>query len=152
MFTTPLSIVTALSESPKKEGLLVVGTDDGNVQITEDGGTNWRKIETFPGVPEHTYVTDVLASPRDSNVVFVTLNNYLRGDFKPYVMKSGDRGRTWTSASGDLPQRSGAWSIVQDDVNGSLLFAGMELGVYFTTDGGARWVQLKEGILQLLAK
>jgi photosystem II stability/assembly factor-like uncharacterized protein len=144
--TTTLSTITALDESPLLDGLVIVGTDDGLVQITEDGGKTWRKVEAFPGVPEHTYVTDVYPSPRDSNVVFVTANNYLRGDFKPYVMRSNDRGRTWASIAGDLPARSGAWSIVQDDVNPNLLFAGMEFGVYFTTDGGTHWVQLAAGI------
>jgi len=144
--TTMLSTLTALDESPLLEGLLITGSDDGLVHVSEDGGKNWRKIESFPGVPEHTYVTDVYASPRDSNVIFVTLDNYLRGDFKPYIVRSEDRGRTWTSISGDLLQRSGAWSIVQDDVNGNLLFAGMEFGVWFTVDGGTHWVQLDGGI------
>ena len=144
--TTMLSTLTALDESPLLEGLLITGSDDGLVHVSEDGGKNWRKIESFPGVPEHTYVTDVYASPRDSNVIFVTLDNYLRGDFKPYIVRSEDRGRTWTSISGDLLQRSGAWSIVQDDVNGNLLFAGMEFGVWFTVDGGQNWTQLKGGL------
>ena len=144
--TTMLSTITTLAESPLLEGLIVAGTDDGLVQITEDDGKAWRKIEAFPGVPEQTYVTDVYPSPRDSNTVFVTLNNYLHGDFKPYVMKSTDRGRTWSSISGDLPTRSGAWSIVQDDVNGNLLFAGLEFGVYFSVDGGSHWTQLAAGI------
>jgi photosystem II stability/assembly factor-like uncharacterized protein len=144
--TTMLSTITTLTESPLLDGLILAGTDDGLVQITEDGGKAWRRIEAFPGVPEHTYVTDVYASPRDSNLVFVTLNNYLRGDFKPYLMKSTDRGRTWSSISGDLPARSGAWSIVQDDVNGNLLFAGLEFGIYFTIDGGSHWTQLAAGI------
>ncbi|HET9013329.1 MAG TPA: hypothetical protein VFN38_16005, partial [Gemmatimonadaceae bacterium] len=138
--------LTALAESPKKEGLLYAGTDDGLIQVTESGGGSWRQIDTFPGVPEHSYVTDVYASPRDSNVIFVTLNNYLRGDFKPYIVRSNDRGRTWTQIAGDLPQRSGVWSIVQDDIDGNLLFAGLEFGVWFTVDGGARWVQLDGGI------
>jgi photosystem II stability/assembly factor-like uncharacterized protein len=144
--TTMLSTLTALDESPLLEGLLITGSDDGLVHVSEDGGKNWRKIESFPGVPEHTYVTDVYASPRDSNVIFVTLDNYLRGDFRPYVVRSNDRGRTWTQIAGDLPQRSGAWSIVQDAVNGNLLFAGMEFGVWFTVDGGTHWVQLDGGI------
>ena len=144
--TTRLSTITALDESPLLEGLIFVGTDDGLVQVTEDGGRNWRKIEAFPGVAEHAYVTDVFASPREANTVFATFNNYQRGDFKPYVMKSTDRGRTWTSIGGDLPQRSGAWSIVQDHVNGNLLFAGMEFGVWFSVDGGQHWMQLKAGI------
>jgi photosystem II stability/assembly factor-like uncharacterized protein len=144
--TTRLSTITALDESPLLEGLIYVGTDDGLVQITEDGGKTWRKVEQFPNVPEHTYVTDVAPSPRDANTVFVTLNNYQRGDFKPYVLKSADRGKSWTSIAGDLPQRSGAWSIVQDHVNGGLIFAGMEFGVWFTVDGGAHWMQLTGGI------
>jgi hypothetical protein len=103
-------------------------------------------VEKLPGLPEYTAVTDVAASMRDANTVYATFNNYQRGDFKPYVYKSADRGRTWTSIAGDLPQRSGAWSIVQDHVNGDLLFAGMEFGVWFTVDGGAKWTQLKGGI------
>jgi photosystem II stability/assembly factor-like uncharacterized protein len=144
--TTQLSTITAVDESPLLEGLIYTGSDDGLVHVTEDGGRNWRKIESFPGVAQHSYVTDVYASPRDANTVFVTLNNYQRGDFKPYVVKSTDRGRNWTSISGNLPPRSGAWSIVQDHVNGNLLFAGMEFGVWFTVDGGSHWVQLKSGI------
>lgn len=144
--TTTLSTITALDESSLLEGLIYVGTDDGVIQITEDGGANWRKVEKFPEVAEFAYVTDVFASPRDVNTVFATFNNYQRGDFKPYVMKSADRGRSWTSVAGNLPQRSGAWSVVQDHVNANLLFAGLELGVWVTVDGGATWAQLKGGI------
>jgi photosystem II stability/assembly factor-like uncharacterized protein len=144
--TTVLSSITTLDESPLFEGLLYVGTHDGLLQVTEDGGKNWTKIEKLPGLPEYTFVTDVFASTRDANTVFATFNNYQRGDFKPYVYKSNDRGRTWTSIAGNLPQRSGAWSIVQDHVNGNLLFAGMEFGVWFTVDGGVRWTQLRGGI------
>jgi hypothetical protein len=144
--TTTLSTITTIDESPLLEGLIIAGTDDGLVQITEDSGKNWRKVEQFPGVPQHSYVTDVYASPRDANTLFVTINNYQRGDFKPYVVRSTDRGRTWTSIAGDLPQRSGAWAIAQDHVNGNLLFAGMEFGVFFSVDGGGRWTQLRGGI------
>jgi photosystem II stability/assembly factor-like uncharacterized protein len=144
--TTTLSTVTTIDESPLREGLLITGSDDGLVHISEDGGKNWRKIENLPGVPPGSYVTDVYASPRDVDAIFLTINNYQRGDFKPYVLKSGDRGRTWASISGNLPARSGAWSIVQDHVNGNLLFAGMEFGVFFTVDGGKSWAQLRGGI------
>jgi photosystem II stability/assembly factor-like uncharacterized protein len=144
--TTQLSTITALDESPLLADLIYVGTFDGLLQATEDGGKTWRKIEKLPGLPDYTAVTDVSASTRDANTVYATFNNYQRGDFKPYVYKSVDRGRTWTSIAGNLPERSGAWSIVQDHVNGDLLFAGMEFGVWFTVDGGARWTQLKGGI------
>jgi photosystem II stability/assembly factor-like uncharacterized protein len=138
--------IVAMAESPKKEGLLYVGTDDGLIQMTSDGGKTWQKFEQFQGIPEHTYVTDVTASPRDVNEVFATFNDWNRGNFKPYVMKSTDRGRTWTSIAGDLPDRSGAWSIVQDSANGNLLFAGLEFGLYVTVDGGQHWVELKNGM------
>jgi photosystem II stability/assembly factor-like uncharacterized protein len=144
--TTRLSTLTALDESPLLEGLLYTGSDDGLIQVTEDGGKTWRKVDSSAlqagGAPEFTYVTDVQASSRDANTVFATLNDWNRGNFKPYVLKSTDRGRTWTSISGDLPQRSGAWSIAQDTVNPNLLFVGMEFGLYATVDGGAHWVKL----------
>ena len=144
--TTQLSTITVVDESPLLEGLMYVGTHDGLVQVTEDGGKNWTKIEKLPGLPEYTFVTDIFASAREADTVFATFNNYQRGDYKPYVYKSSDRGKTWGSIAGNLPPRSGAWSIVQDHVNGNLLFAGMEFGVWFTVDGGAHWTQLKGGI------
>ena len=144
--TTPLSNIVSLDESPLLEGLLYVGTDDGLVQVSEDGGKNWRKVDEFPGVPQWTYVTDVFASPRDVNTVFATLNNWQRGDYTPYVVKSADRGRTWTNISGDLPARHDVWTIVQDHENASLLFVGTEFGVFASFDGGSKWVQLKGGM------
>ncbi len=140
--TTRLSTITALDESPLLEGLIYTGSDDGLIQVTEDGGKTWRKSAPAQGVPEFTYVTDVQPSPRDVNTVFATFNDWNRGNFKPYVMKSIDRGRTWTSIAGDLPARSGAWSIVQDGVNPDLLFVGVEFGLYATVDGGARWLKM----------
>ena len=144
--TTALSNIVSVDESPLLEGLIWVGTDDGLVQVTEDGGKNWRKIEQFPNVPQWTYVSDVFASPRDANTVFVTLNNWQRGDYKPYIVKSADRGKTWSNITGNLPDRHDAWSIIQDHVNGELLFAGTEFGLFFTVDGGRNWVQLKGGM------
>ena len=144
--STALSNIVSLDESPLFEGLIYAGTDDGLVQVTEDGGKIWRKVEQFPGVPQWTYVSDVFASPRDSNVVFVTLNNWQRGDYKPYVVKSTDRGRTWTNITGDLPDRHDVWSIIQDHVNGDLMFAGTEFGLFVTVDGGRHWAQMKGGM------
>jgi photosystem II stability/assembly factor-like uncharacterized protein len=145
-FTDQFGTGTSIAESPLKEGLLFVGTDDGLVQISQDGGATWHKVDKFPGVPEMTYVTDVFPSPHDVNTVFVTLNDFHRGNFKPYVMKSGDLGKTWVSISGDLPLRDPAWTIVQDPVNASLLFAGTEFGLSFTVDGGRHWVKIKGGM------
>jgi len=144
--STALSNIVSLDESPLLEGLIYAGTDDGLVQVTEDGGKNWRKVEQFPGVPQWTYVSDLFASPRDSNVVFATLNNWQRGDYKPYVVRSGDRGKTWTNITGDLPARHDVWSIIQDHVNGDLLFAGTEFGLFISVDGGSHWAQMKGGM------
>ena len=97
-------------------------------------------------MPKHTYVSDVAPSTRDVNTVFVALNNWQRGDYKPYIVKSTDRGRTFTNISGNLPDKHDVWSVIQDHVNGNLLFAGTEFGVFTSLDGGQRWVQLKGGM------
>ena len=116
--------MVAIDESRVLEGLLWVGTDDGLVQVTEDGGKNWRRIETFPGIPKWTYVSDVHASPRDANTVFVTFNNWQRGDYAPYIVKSTDRGRTWVNITANLPAKHDVWAIAQDYLDGDLLFVG----------------------------
>jgi photosystem II stability/assembly factor-like uncharacterized protein len=145
-FTDEYGTGTALAESPLKEGLLFVGTDDGLVQISEDSSKTWRKVDKWPGVPDMTYVTDVLPSPVDVNTLFVTLNDFQRGNFKPYVMKSTDLGRTWTSISGDLPNGEPAWTIVQDHITPNLLFVGTEYGLWFTVDGGQHWIKIRNGM------
>jgi photosystem II stability/assembly factor-like uncharacterized protein len=144
--TTALSNIVTIDESPLREGLIWVGTDDGLVQVTENGGKSWRRIDQFPGVPQYSYVTDVFPSPLDADTVFVSINNWQRGDYKPYIVKSVDRGRTWTNITGNLPDRHDVWSVIQDHVEGDLLFAGTEFGVFTTVDGGQRWVQLKGGL------
>jgi photosystem II stability/assembly factor-like uncharacterized protein len=138
--------IVSLEESPLVEGLLYVGTDDGLVQVSEDGGATWRRQEAFPGVPDATYVSDLFASRFDANVVYATFNNHKNGDFKPYVLRSGDRGRTWASVTADLPARGSAWTIAEDVVERDLLFAGTEFGLFFSRDGGKKWVQLKGGL------
>jgi len=148
-FTDSFGTGTAVAESPVSEGVLFVGTDDGLVQISEDSGQTWRKVDKFPGVPDMTYVTDVFSSPHDGNTVFVTFNDFHRGNFKPYVMKSGDLGRTWSSVSGDLPLRDPVWTVVQDPVNANLLFIGTEFGLSFTVDGGRHWVKIKAPIISI---
>jgi photosystem II stability/assembly factor-like uncharacterized protein len=135
--------IVALNESPAKEGLIYIGTDDGLLQVTEDGGKNWRKEEKFPGIPDNTYVSDIAGSPTDANVVYAAFNNQQMGDFKPYLLKSADRGRTWTSISGDLPDRGSVWTVEQDFVDPNLLFAGTEFGLYFSRDGGRKWIKLQ---------
>lgn len=135
--------IVSLEESPLKENLLYAGTDDGLIQVTEDGGKTWLKADKFPGIPENTYVSDILASKFDENVVYAAFDNILRDDFKPYILKSSDKGRTWVSLSGNLPANGTVHSLQQDFVNADLLFAGTEFGFYFSVDGGKIWVALK---------
>ena len=146
MFTDSYGTGTSIAESPLKEGLLILGTDDGLVQISEDGGAAWRKIDKFPGIPDLSYVSGVFPSPHDANTIFVTFNDFHRGNFKPYVLKTTDLGRTWHSIAGDLPDRDPVWNVIQDPENAELLFAGTEFGMSFSVDGGAHWVRIKGGM------
>jgi len=138
--------IVSLSESPMKEGLIYVGTDDGLVQVTQDGGGSWTKYDKFPGVPEMTYVSRLAASSHDLNTVYAAFEDHKNEDFKPYLLKSGDAGKTWTSIAGDLPENGPVLAFAEDPVNASLLFAGTEFGAFFTIDGGAHWVRLKGGL------
>ncbi len=144
--TSPYGTIVAFSESPLDEQLLYVGTDDGLVQITNNGGENWAKVENVSGVPSMTYVNMLLASQHDENVVYAAFNNHKRGDFKPYLFKSNDKGKTWTSITGNLPERGSTYAIAEDHEDPDLLFAGTEFGVFFSNDGGNEWTQLKGGL------
>ncbi|RPI59779.1 MAG: glycosyl hydrolase, partial [Ignavibacteriales bacterium] len=135
--------IVSLTESPLVEGLIYVGTDDGLIQVTEDGGKNWRKIESFPDIPEMTYVSCLYASQHDANTVYATFDNHKRADFKPYVLVSNDRGKSWKSISGDLKDPQVVYSFVQDHIKNDLFFIGTEYGVFFTNNGGEKWIQLK---------
>jgi hypothetical protein len=137
---------TSISESPLVEGLIYVGTDDGLIQITEDGGNSWRKVDSLPDVPDVFYVNEVKASVTDPDVVFVAVDNHKAADYNPYLLKSSDRGQTWTSIRGDLPDRHVVWSVVQDHDNRDLLFAGTEYGIFFTVNGGQQWIKLTGGV------
>jgi photosystem II stability/assembly factor-like uncharacterized protein len=144
--TSQYGNLTAVTESPLVEGLLYAGTDDGLVQVTEDGGATWRRIESFPGVPELTYVNDLEASLHDPNTVYAAFNNHKRGDFRPYLLVSRDRGRSWSSIAGDLPERGSTYSVVQDHVEPGLLFVGTEFGLFATWNEGGHWQKVGAGI------
>mgnify|MGYP001139568316 CR=1 FL=1 len=142
--------VTALSESRLVEGLIYAGTDDGLVQVTEDGGKSWRKAGTErvaggAGVPEGFFVNDIAASKHDRDTVYAAVDNHKTGDYKPYLLVSADRGRTWRNIAGGLPQRTIVWAVAQDHVRRELLFAGTEFGIYVTLDGGKAWRRLAGG-------
>ncbi len=109
--------------------MIYTGSDDGVIGVTEDGGKSWRRLEGLPGVPGLAFVNEIKASVTEQDSVFVALDNHQVGDFKPYLLKSEDRGRTWKSIVGDLPDRDLVWSVVQDHENGELLFAVTEFGI-----------------------
>lgn len=144
--------IVSLDESPRVEGLLYVGTDDGLVQISENGGADWRAVDRFPGVPDRAYVSRLLASRHDANVVYVAFDHHKMGDFKPYLLKSADRGRTWTSIASDLPERSTVYALAEDTVAPGLLFAGTEFGLYVTVDGGGSWIELTGGLPTIMVR
>ncbi len=140
--------ITSLAESPIQEGLLYAGTDDGILQVSEDGGANWRKLElgNIKGVPATPFVNDVRADLYDANTVYLVLDNHKYGDYKPYLLKSTDKGRSWSSINGNLPKKLLTWRVVQDHVDRNLMFAATEYGVYMTKNGGGSWTQLKGGM------
>ncbi len=138
--------IVSLAESPLKEGLLYVGTDDGLIQVSDDSGRAWTKYDRFAGVPDTTYVSRITPSLHNVDTVYAAFNNHKTGDFKPYLLKSNDRGKTWTSIAGNLPERGSVWVVIEDPENANLLFAGTEFGLFFTIDGGKRWIQLKGGM------
>ena len=140
--------IVSVSESPLAEGLLYVGTDDGLIQVSEDDGQAWRKVDGFDRleVPKYAYVNDIEAGLHNADTVFVALNNHKRGDFRPYLVRSDDRGRTWFDISGDLPERGSVYCLQQDHENADLLFVGTEFGAFVTLDGGKKWLPLKSGL------
>jgi len=133
----------ALSESPLVEGLIYVGTDDGVISVTEDNGANWRRLESVRGVPDMTLVEDIITSSHNADVAYAAFDNHKRGDHNPYVYRSSDRGRTWQSIAGDLPDWGSVHTIAEDHVDPNLLFVGTEFGLFYTQNGGQNWHQLK---------
>jgi photosystem II stability/assembly factor-like uncharacterized protein len=138
--------IIAMSESPVTEGLLYVGTDDGIIQWTDNNGQVWHKYDSFKGVPDHSYVSDVECSQFDASVVFASFDNHKRDDFKPYLLKSTNGGKSWKSIAGNLPENGTVHSIAQDHVDADLIFVGTEFGVWFTRDGGKFWTELSAGM------
>ena len=140
--------IANFAESPVDENILWAGTDDGIIQVTTNGGESWKKIELddIKGIPETAYINDIRADLFDANTVYVAMDNHKYGDFKPYLIKSTNLGKSWTSLSDDLPEKHLVWRITQDHVNKDLLFIGTEFGIFFTVDGGKKWVELEGGM------
>ncbi len=144
--TSLYGTAVSIAESPLKKGLIFVGTDDGVLNISDDDGDTWKKIKSFPGVPEYTYISDIEPSQFDENAVYVTFDNRKHFDFKPYILKSTDLGKSWESISNNLPEKLPVHSIKQDFVDDKLLFVGTEFGLFFSNDEGRQWIKLKSGL------
>lgn len=138
--------ITSISESPLVEGLLYVGTDDGRLHVSEDGGDSWRSVDGIGDLPSSAFINDVKADLHDADSVYLCLDNHKEGDYSPYLMKSSDRGRTWSSMASDLPERHLVWRIVQDHLKPELFFLGTEFGIFATLDAGEHWLQMKGGL------
>lgn len=144
--TSPYGTIVAFSESPINEDLLVVGTDDGLIQISQDGGESWNKIDGIDGIPNRTYVNAVYCSQHDENVIYAAFNHHKYGDFKPYLYVSQNKGKSWNSISSNLPERGSVYSIEEDHIDPNLIFCGTEFGVFFSPNKGQRWKQIKAGV------
>jgi photosystem II stability/assembly factor-like uncharacterized protein len=144
--TSLWGLIVSLAESRVKKDLMYAGTDDGVIAVTEDGGKNWTRITTFPGIPEYTYVSDILPDKFNENIVYAAFNNMMNDDFKPYILKSNDKGKSWIPVTSKLPTNGTIHTIEQDNVNPDLLFAGSEFGFYFSIDGGKEWFEFKSGL------
>jgi len=139
---THCTIIT-ISESPKTPGLIWVGTDDGNVQLTRNGGVTWTNVRnTVPGVPKGIWVSRVEASHFDEGTCYLTFDGHRSDDFKPYVFKTADYGKTWTNIAANIPDGQSVYVVREDLKNKNLLFVGTEFACFFSINGGKTWTNL----------
>ena len=131
--------ITTISESPRAAGTIYIGTDDGNVQMTTDGGTHWTNVTPRFHLRAPRWVSAVRASRFDPRTAYVTFDGHYDDDLAPYVFKTTDGGATWTSIAGDLPAGTPVKTLTEDPRNRDVLFAGTEFGLYWTFDGGRHW-------------
>jgi photosystem II stability/assembly factor-like uncharacterized protein len=150
--TSLWGLIVSLAESKVKKDLIYAGTDDGVIAVTEDGGKTWNRTITFPGVPQYSLVSDILPDKFNENVVYASFNNMFADDFKPYILKSTDKGKTWISITSKLPDNGSIHTIEQDNVNPNLLFAGSEFSFFFSIDGGNEWIEFKSGLPTISVK
>lgn len=140
------STISSLTESPLEPGILYAGTDDGLVQVTEDGGKAWRLAAILPDLPDDSFINDVNASRHHPSTVYAAADAHKIGDYSPYVYVSEDSGRTWKSIRGDLPDGTTVWAIEQDHVDPNLLFLGTEFGIYYSPNHGENWYRFTNGV------
>lgn len=140
--------ITTLSESPLKADVLWVGTDDGNLQVTRDGGKTWKNVESrVPGVPKGTYVSRVLASKYGEGTAYVSFDGHRSDDYNVYLFATTDYGENWKAIRNGIPETAGTVHVVREHPrNANLLFAGTEFGLWVSWDRGANWTALKNNL------
>lgn len=140
--------ITSIAESPHDENVIYIGTDDGLMHRTDDMGANWTKMEvsSISGVPATAYVNDIKVDLYDPNTVYAAFDNHKHGDLNPYLFKSTNKGKSWTSLTESLPEKTTVWRIVQDHEQENLLFIATEFGIYFSVNGGTQWTMIKGGV------
>jgi photosystem II stability/assembly factor-like uncharacterized protein len=132
--------ITTIAESPVIPGIIWVGTDDGNIQVSRDGGATWTEVSrTLPGGPKEYYVSRVEASHQDPATAYVALDGHRSDDLRPYLFVTRDFGKTWAAMTGDLPAFGNVNTVKQDPRNPKLLFAGTEFGFFVSFDEGGSW-------------
>lgn len=141
-----LANITTLAESPLDENTLYAGTADGLIQVTTDGGKSWTRASSLPGINEFTRIHHIIASSHDKNVAYAACHAFNYGDYKPYLLKTSDRGRTWAPINGNLPARGSTFTVAEDHVMPGLLFVGTQFGLYMSNDGGREWIKFMSGL------
>ncbi len=133
--------IFTIAESPLDQNIIWVGTDDGNVQVTTDGGKTWNNVtQNLVGIPKNTWVYHIEASVHGKGTAYAVFEGHSSGDMKPYALKTTDYGKTWKSIiSNDIDAKAFVRNIQEDYVNEDLLFLGTEFGLYVTIDGGKNW-------------
>jgi photosystem II stability/assembly factor-like uncharacterized protein len=141
------STIKRLTESPVKQGVIWSGSDDGKIYITKDGGGNWEDISITDGVPEYSQIYEIEPSPHDAATAYVVYSNFnIYDDYKPYIFKTSDYGKTWINMSGNFPQDEISRTIREDKIRQGLLFVGTETGVYYSLNDGQSWDRLKANL------
>ena len=139
--------IFTITESPLNENIIWAGTDDGNIQVTKNGGKSWKNVvENVPGVPKNTWVYHIEASVHDENTAYVVFDGHTSGDMKAYAFKTTDLGKTWTNIIPNDDVTGFARNIQEDYVNKDLLFLGTELGLYITINGGDKWSKFTKNV------
>jgi uncharacterized membrane protein YgcG len=138
--------ILTIEPSPKEQGVIWVGTDDGNVQLTRDGGKTWTNFRgKLPGMPLGAWVPQIKASKHNGGEAFVIVNDYRRGEMRPFVYRTSDYGKTWTRMVDEKKVVGYALCVIQDPVEPNLIFVGTEQGLFISLDNGVNFQQFKNG-------